>query len=59
MGKYILKNIDNIDKLTNEIAELNKLLSSDRTVKALIAKQLKDIAKKYGQERRTKLIRAE
>ena len=57
--EYILKNIDNIDKLTNEIAELNKLLSSDRTVKALISKQLKDIAKKYGQERRTKLIRAE
>ncbi|MGN0182152.1 MAG: DNA gyrase subunit A [Candidatus Ornithomonoglobus sp.] len=56
--EYILKNIDNIDKLTQEIAELNKLISSDRTVKAHIAKQLKNIAKKYGQDRRTQLIDA-
>lgn len=54
--EYILKNVDNIDKLTAEIAELNKLLSSDRTVKARIAKQLTDIAKKYGQDRKTELI---
>lgn len=53
---YILKNIDNIDKLTSEIAELNKLISSDRVVKSHIAKQLKDIAKKYGQDRKTELI---
>ncbi|MGM9936120.1 MAG: DNA gyrase subunit A, partial [Candidatus Ornithomonoglobus sp.] len=56
--EYILKNIDNIDKLTQEIADLNKLISSDRTVKAHIAKQLKNIAKKYGQDRRTQLIDA-
>lgn len=54
--EYILKNVDNIDKLTAEIAELNKLLSSDRTVKNKIAKQLTEIAKKYGQDRRTELI---
>lgn len=54
--EYILKNIDNIEKLTNEIAELNKLISSDKLVKAHIAKQLKDIAKKYGQDRKTELI---
>lgn len=53
---YILKNIDNIDKLTSEIAELNKLISSDRVVKSHIAKQLKDIAKKYDQDRKTELI---
>ena len=57
--EYILKNIDNIDKLTSEIADLNKLISSDRTVKARIAAQLKEIAKKYGMERKTKLIEAE
>lgn len=57
--EYILKNVDNIEKLTREIAELNKLLSSDRIVKTKIAKQLKDIAKKYGQDRRTQLIEAE
>ena len=57
--EYILKNVDNIEKLTTEIAELNKLLSSDRIVKTKIAKQLKDIAKKYGQDRRTQLVEAE
>lgn len=57
--EYILKNIDNIDKLTNEIAELNKLISSDKLVKAHIAKQLKDIAKKYGQDRKTGLIESD
>ena len=54
--EYILKNVDNIDKITAEIAELNKLLSSDRTVKSKIAKQLSEIAKKYGQDRKTELI---
>ena len=57
--EYILKNVDNIDKLTSEIAELNKLLSSDRTVKTRIAKQLTEIAKKYGQDRRTELIKSD
>lgn len=57
--EYILKNVDNIEKLIQEIAELNKLISSDRAVKSKIAKQLKDIAKKYGQDRRTRLIEAE
>ncbi len=57
--EYILKNIDNIDKLTNDIAELNKLISSERLLKSHIAKQLKDIAKKYGQDRKTGLIETE
>ncbi len=54
--EYILKNVDAIDKLTQEIAELNKILASDRLIKSRIAKQLKDISKKYGQDRRTELI---
>lgn len=57
--EYILKNVDNIEKLTNEIAELNKLLSSDRLVKSKIASQLKEISKKYGQDRKTDLIMAD
>lgn len=56
---YLLRNIDNIDKLTAEIAELNKLIASDRAVKAHITKQLKDIAKKYGQDRRTELVESD
>lgn len=54
--EYILKNVDMIDKLTAEIADLNKLLASDRLIKSHIAKQLAKIAKKYGQPRKTQLI---
>ncbi len=54
--EYILKNVDAIDKLTQEIAELNKTLSSDKLIKKRIEKQLNDISKKYGQDRRTELI---
>lgn len=57
--EYILKNVDNIDKLVKEIEELNKLLGSDKLIKALIASQLKTIAKKYGQDRKTTLTSAE
>ncbi len=53
---YILKNIGNIEKLTSEIAELNKLIGSDRAVKSEISHQLKAIIKKYGQDRKTELI---
>ena len=54
--EYILKTVDAIDRLTEEIAELNKTLSSDRLIKSRIAKQLRDIAKKYGQDRKTEII---
>lgn len=57
--EYILKNVDNIEKLVKEIEELNKLLGSDKLIKALIASQLKTIAKKYGQDRKTTLTSAE
>lgn len=57
--EYILKNVDNIEKLVKEIEELNRLLGSDKLIKSLIASQLKAIAKKYGQERRTTLTSSE
>ncbi len=57
--EYILKNVDNIEKLVKEIEELNRLLCSDKLIKSLIASQLKAIAKKYGQERRTTLTSSE
>lgn len=57
--EYILKNVDNIEKLVKEIEELNRLLGSDKLIKSLIASQLKAIAKKYGQDRKTTLASAE
>lgn len=53
--EYILNRVSDIEKLMEELDELNKTLSSDKAVKKLISKQLAAIAKKYGQERRTQL----
>ena len=57
--EYILKNVDNIEKLTEDMAQLNKTLASDKLIKKQIAKQLNDISKKYGQDRKTSLIDAD
>lgn len=54
--EYILNRVSDIEKLMEELDELNKILSSDRAVKKLISKQLAAIAKKYGQDRKTQLI---
>ncbi len=57
--EYILRRTQEIEKLMEELAQLGKILGSDKEIKKLIAKQLAAIAKKYGQPRRTKLIRGE
>ncbi len=57
--EYILRRTAEIEKLIEEIAELNDILGSDKKVKKLIADQLKRIAKKYGQDRKTELISGE
>ncbi len=54
--EYILSRTAEIEKLIEDIADLEDLMSSDRKIKKLIAKQLTEISKKYGQERKTKLI---
>lgn len=54
--EYILNRTEEIEKLLEEIDELNSILASDKKVKHLIEKQLNQIAKKYGKERNTNLI---
>ena len=56
---YIIKRTSEIEKLIEEIADLNKTAQSDARIKKLIAKQLEEIAKKYGADRRTVLIEPE
>ncbi len=53
--EYILNRTAEIERLIDEIDELNRILSSDKEIKKVIAKQLTAISKKYGQDRRTKL----
>ena len=54
--EYILNRTAEIERLIEEIDELNRIISSEKEIKKLIAKQLEQISKKYGQERRTKLV---
>ena len=53
--EYILNRVKEIDSLQKEIAELESTVASDRKLKARIASQLKEIAKKYGKERKTEI----
>ena len=57
--EYILNRIKEIEGLQNEIAELEEILADELKLKALIASQLTDIKKKYGQPRKSQIIRAD
>lgn len=54
--EYIIKRIQEIEELQKEIAELEETIASEKALKNHIAAQLRDIKKKYGQERKTDLI---
>ncbi len=54
--EYILKRTQETADLEKEIGELEDTMNSPRKVKALIVKELEDVAKKYGKDRRTAII---
>lgn len=54
--EYILKRTAETDKLESEIADLEETLGSDRKIKNIIIAELKDVIKKYGQERKTEFF---
>ena len=54
--EYIINRIDEIEDLEKEIEDLKALISSDRRIKTVIAKQLAKIADKYGKPRKTHLL---
>jgi DNA gyrase subunit A len=53
--QYILDRIGEHEKLEKEIKELEGLISSARKLDHFIIKQLEEIKKKYGQERKTRI----
>ncbi len=57
--EYILNRISEIEDLKKQIAEIEEILKDEYKLKALIAKQLTDIKKKYGQPRRSQIIHAD
>ena len=54
--EYILKQTRAISDLEAEIEELRDILGSSRRLKTLIKRELKDVAEKYGQPRKTEIL---
>ncbi len=54
--EYILKRVQETDALQDEITDLEDLLESPRRIKKIIIDELDEVAKKYGQPRRTTII---
>lgn len=54
--EYILKRTAEIEELEKEIAELDEILKSKTRIKTIIVKELKEIAEKYGQPRKSIII---
>jgi DNA gyrase subunit A len=57
--EYILNRVSETDDLLKEIADLKDIYGNDAKVKKIIQKQLKEITKKFGQPRRTEIIKEE
>ncbi len=57
--EYILKRTNDIEDLEKDIADLEAILASKARVKTIIVKELKEVADKYGQERRSKILYVE
>ncbi len=56
---YILKRTAEIENLKNELDDLRKTVESKRRINKLIEKQLKQVAKKFGSDRKTEIISAD
>ena len=54
--EYILKQTKALDQLEQEIEELNDILNSPKKLKKVIIQELKAVADKYGQDRKTEIL---
>mgnify|MGYP003371007941 CR=1 FL=1 len=57
--EYILNRTKEIDALREEISEMEDTLDNAKKIRNIIAKELKETAKKYGQPRRTLFFHAD
>lgn len=57
--EYILNRTKEIDSLREEIADMEETLKNPKKIKSIIAKELKETSKKYGQPRRTLFFHAD
>ena len=57
--QYILNRTADKENLQKDIAEIEDILGKPNRINTLISKKLKEVADKYGKERKTELIMAE
>ncbi len=57
--EYLLNKVKDMQQLEKDIAELQGILASDTKIKNLICKDLREVEKKFGQDRKTDIIYAE
>ena len=55
---YILNRLTEIEELKEDLEKLNELLSDVKLIKDYIKDELKEIAKKYGMERKSQILEA-
>ena len=53
---YIIKRIDEKEQLEKDIAELEDILKSNTKIKKVIIKELREVAQKYGQPRKSEIL---
>lgn len=56
--EYILKRLEDIEKLEAEIADLEDVLKNRRRVKSIIKSELENVIKKYAEPRKTGIVYA-
>ena len=54
--EYILKRTSEIEQLEKDIADLNDVLAKPARVRRIIINELDEVAKKYGQPRRSEIL---
>ncbi len=54
--EYILNRVEEVETLRKEIEELKSTHEDEKKIKKIITKQLRNVAKKYGQPRRTEIV---
>jgi len=54
--EYILKRVDEVDSLTDEIADLKDIINSSKRLQKIMAEELQNVKKKYDVPRRTEIV---
>ena len=54
--EYILNRLTDIEKLEKDINDMEDILKSKRRISSIIVKELEEVIKKYGKERKTEII---